>query len=134
MASQTSASASFQGLPASNTSSAARALRRARIHSAARNSTAARSPAGLRLQAGHARRAASRAASASAGPHDADSATIVLGEAGSTDRMTAAVSTGRPSITAGTRTRRPRSAVCCTTAPNVARTVARRHSASGSGS
>ncbi len=134
MASATSASASFHGLPASNTSNAVRSGRRARIHSAARNSTADRSPAGVRRQAGHARRAASIAASASTDVHDADSATIVLGSAGSTERITAAVWTGRPSITAGSRSRSPWSAVRWTAAAYVARTVARRHSATGSGS
>src|SRR5436309_2099055 len=102
MASQTSASASFHGLPASNTSSAARSCRRARIHWAARKSTPARASAGVRLQLAHDRCATAIASSASCAPHDADRATCTEGAAGSTDVIDDDVVTGRPSIIAGT--------------------------------
>src|SRR5436305_7415032 len=99
MASQTSASASFQGLPASKTSRADRSLRRARIQAAARNNTAARSFGEVRRHPCQALVAASTAVSASAAPQDATDAITVDGLAGSLDVRRSSVIVRFPPIT-----------------------------------
>jgi hypothetical protein len=131
IASQTSASASTTGLPASNTINAVSASRCPRRMAAARRNTAARSSHGILPHAGAAATAVSTASTMSVGDASALTHTTRSMHPGSTDSSVHAPRRSVPSTSAGTS--KPNVCSAASIADdNRARTAARRISATGS--